>query len=609
MTKKRRRKSKAYKEAHPLTPLYLLPVFFIIAIIPLIVFGKVLELDGLEEIYWKGGSLQIDFFQYYKAMYFIAASYIGGLVLLVLYWIDRLDFVKTKYYIPMAIYVFFALISFAFADDMDVAIRGYIEMGQGIFVLIGYMLTVITIFNLVKTRNHIKLLISAFIVVGVVIGIIGIGQYFGHDFFRSDVGKMLILPKELHDQVDSITFNFAEFAIYATLYNTNFVGSFAALMIPFSFALYFYQKKLVYAVLSIGFVGLMVFVGFGSNSRAGLIGVMAALIIIAIVFRKEVIKKPLYVIVPFIALVIIGYGLNDLSDGRIINEIKNLSLKDELNEAEERYDSMIYIDRISFDDNTATIETEDKDLVVDFVNNELYFYTLDGDELSSQIVGRTVTLIDEAYSGFKFVRSEDQSHYAVSVYGRWFALYLTIDGFKFEGLSGDLFVPDTPDKIKVLEVYGSLFSNRTFIWSRAIPLMKDHILIGAGPDMFPIAYPQNDLAGRLNFMGVRTIIDKPHNMYLQTAINTGFISLLALLTVFGMYLVEGVKLFINRSYETLEEYLGAGLMASISAYLVSGIFNDQIMSVGPLFYAMLGLGIAVNQIIKKDALKAHEEKH
>ena len=42
----------------------------------------------------------------------------------------------------------------------------------------------------------------------------------------------------------------------------------------------------------------------------------------------------------------------------------------------------------------------------------------------------------------------------------------------------------------------------------------------------------------------------------------------------------------------------AGLFAGVMAYLVTGIFNDQIMSVAPLFYGMLGLGIAINRLIK-----------
>jgi hypothetical protein len=81
-------------------------------------------------------------------------------------------------------------------------------------------------------------------------------------------------------------------------------------------------------------------------------------------------------------------------------------------------------------------------------------------------------------------------------------------------------------------------------------------------------------------------------------INTGVISLIAMLSIFGMYLFDSLKLFINRSFNTFSEYIGAGIFAGVMAYLVTGIFNDQIMSVAPLFYSMLGLGIAINRLIK-----------
>ncbi|MCF7926594.1 MAG: O-antigen ligase family protein, partial [Candidatus Izimaplasma sp.] len=596
---RKRRYSKAYKKAHPLTSIYLLPVLFIIAIVPLIVYAKFIELDGLEAIYWKGGNYQFDFFHYYKSIYFIIASYIGALIVLILYWLDKLDFVKTSYYKPMGVYVLFVFLSFLFADDIDVALRGYIEMFQGVFVLIGYILLLITIINLVRHEKHLKVFIGAFIFVGLGVGLIGVGQYFGQDLFRTEFGQLLILPKEFHALADQLRFSFADFAVYATLYNTNFVGSFAALLIPFSFALYFYQKRAIYAIITILFVGLMVFVGFGSNSRAGIIGVIAALLLIAIIFRKEAMRKPIYIIIPFISLLVVGYGLNEISDGRIINEFKNLSIKKDLERAEERAENRVYFKEIVFDDYHAEIVTEEKSLQFDFVQNELNFYDLDGTPLETTKEGRRVTFNHASYADYIFTRSEDGKYYNVRAYGRSFNIWLTIDGFKFEGLSGDLFDPVNPDKIKFLETYGSLFSSRTFIWSRSIPMLKKHLLIGAGPDMFPIAFPQDDFAGKLNFMGIRTVVDKPHNMYLQMGVNTGVISLGAMLTLFGLYLSESFKLFINRKFETLSDYIGAGLFASVTAYLISGFFNDQIISVAPIFYAMLGLGIAINLMIKE----------
>jgi len=595
---KRFRKSNINKTENSLSNLYLLPVLFIIAIVPLIVFAKLIELDGLEKINWLGGVVHLDFFHYYKAMYFIVGSYIGGLILLVLYWLKQLKFIKTKYYIPLGVYTLFVIISAIFADDADVALRGYIEMFQGVFVLIGYVLFVITIINLVREEKHIKAIIGSFIFVGLIIGIIGLGQYFGHDIFKTEFGKLLILPKELHALADTLTFRFNEFAVYGTLYNTNFVGSFAALMIPLSFSLYFYQKKILYAILSILFVGLMVFIGVGSNSRAGILGVVAALLLIAILFRKQVIHKPLHIIIPFVVLVIVGYGLNIASGGRVIAEIKNLSFTNDISKAQEISSNKVYLEKMNFDDYTLEILTEEQDLRIEFVANDLYFSTLEGDPIEVIRSGQNITFVDEAFQDFSFTRSSSNAYYSVRAYSHRFNIWLTIDGFKFEGLSGDLFIPSDPDKIEFLEGYGSLFSSRAFIWSRSIPLLKKYIVIGAGPDMFTIAYPQDDYVGKLNYWRINGVVDKPHNMYLQMGINTGVISLIAMLSIFGMYLFDSFKLFINCSFRTFKEYIGAGIFAGVTAYLITGVFNDQIMSVAPLFYGILALGIAINRLIK-----------
>ena len=80
-------------------------------------------------------------------------------------------------------------------------------------------------------------------------------------------------------------------------------------------------------------------------------------------------------------------------------------------------------------------------------------------------------------------------------------------------------------------------TNRGYIWSRSIPLIMDTIFLGHGADTFEMFFPHDDYAGKYNIGYYNdtdnVIIDKPHNMYIATAINTGVISLIALLCVYG----------------------------------------------------------------------------
>jgi len=78
-------------------------------------------------------------------------------------------------------HLFFVVISTVFADDMNVTVRGYFDLSQGVFVLIDYFLFIITIINLVREHKLIKMITWVFIFIGFIIGLIEIGQYFGYD--------------------------------------------------------------------------------------------------------------------------------------------------------------------------------------------------------------------------------------------------------------------------------------------------------------------------------------------------------------------------------------------------------------------------------------------
>jgi len=88
-------------------------------------------------------------------------------------------------------------------------------------------------------------------------------------------------------------------------------------------------------------------------------------------------------------------------------------------------------------------------------------------------------------------------------------------------------------------------------------------------------------------------------MYLQIGINTGLMSLLALLALYLMYFIDSMKIYFKRDINSFLEYVGVGAFTGIMAYLAAGIFNDQIISVAPLFYSMVGLGLAVNRLVEK----------
>jgi len=121
-------------------------------------------------------------------------------------------------------------------------------------------------------------------------------------------------------------------------------------------------------------------------------------------------------------------------------------------------------------------------------------------------------------------------------------------------------------------------------------------VVGRGPDTFALHFPQDELIAKVNIYGqTSVVIDKPHSLYLQTAIQTGVVSLLALLWLFAVYVRQSCQLYVWSEAPLPHVALGAPLFAAFCGYAVAAIFNDSVISVAPVFWVVLGLGIAVNR--------------
>jgi len=102
---------------------------------------------------------------------------------------------------------------------------------------------------------------------------------------------------------------------------------------------------------------------------------------------------------------------------------------------------------------------------------------------------------------------------------------------------------------------------------------------------------------------VNTVVDKPHNMYLQYAVNIGVIPLLILLAFWFMLLYE---LFIIVKKEELDDiYLtvAAASFSSIIGFMAVGMFNDSTVNVSSIFWGIVGLGLAVVNYNRYDKIR------
>jgi hypothetical protein len=145
-------------------------------------------------------------------------------------------------------------------------------------------------------------------------------------------------------------------------------------------------------------------------------------------------------------------------------------------------------------------------------------------------------------------------------------------------------------------------SGRGYIWSRTLPMLRDTILLGRGADTYCIYFPHDDYVGKHNAgWNINMIVDKPHNMYLGAAVGTGVLSVIALLAIFLFYIVQSFRIYLRSEYDDFLQVAGAGIFFGVLGFLVSAFVDDSSVSVMPLFYGLLGVGIAINLLLSARA--------
>lgn len=136
--------------------------------------------------------------------------------------------------------------------------------------------------------------------------------------------QKLMLPKSYESQSSKLQFQFAKHTIYATLYHTDYVGSYMAMLFPLCFTIFMLCKNKIFKVF-MAFVTLLMIVNWlGCNSRAGMVGGIAAVILLLVIIHKYIAKHYKYFIFGIAAIVIIFAGFNVVSKGYIGKRVNSL---------------------------------------------------------------------------------------------------------------------------------------------------------------------------------------------------------------------------------------------------------------------------------------------
>jgi hypothetical protein len=580
-----------------------------IFIVPLIVRLRVIPLVGAQYDLWTGGKESYDFFSNYKTIWIFMCTAFAVFMLTVKCFQTKLGiFRKNYYFIPIGIYGICVILSTMLSDYKEISIWGFVDRYEGMLVLLAYMVILSITILLVDCEYHIKLIFGALFASALVIAVIGIFQYIGLDVWQTNFGKSMMLPAKYMKNADSLNFKFGKNVIYSTLYHYNYVGSYMAMLFPLTLTLFLFVKNKI-GKSFMGLISLLMLVNWiGCNSRAGVMGGVLALVILLIMMRKNIKLKKKYIIIAFLVFTSIFVGLNVSSNGSIFARMKTLISEMKVailpNNKKQSYEDLIPLKDVNVNGDTAHVVINDEVLDIRINGGDFVFTDKDKQPIITEFnnENKKYILKDARYKDYDIGLGNLNDISALYIFNGNIKLYfkvendlITLIDYKGKEINIDN-IPKWGFEGKEL-----LASSRGYIWSRSLPLVKDTIFLGHGPDTFTAYFPQQDIKGKMYAYNgdMWQLVDKPHNLYLQIALNTGVISLIAMLALFIMYFLKSFKLYYNSKFKDFYSIAGLAIFVAVVGYLGAALFNDSVVSVAPVFWILLGMGISINNILSR----------
>lgn len=585
----------------------------VIAVVPLLVSVKKYVI-GLNSFSWFSGSeATYDFFLYWKGQALIFVCGIMALYVAVKLFIGKhYAFVKIDwmYLIPLLVYLGMSVLSTVFSENREMAFWGGYEQWEGMIIVGMYVMVFVMTTCCIKEKAEMWIVIYGLLAGVLAMAFLSTMQAFGHDFFRTPAGQEVL--NFMGKEKMQFTFKFALGRVYATLYNPNYVGSYVALVLPIILSLIcFCHKKVevirsVVAILTSVFLVIML---LGSQSVTGFLGMLASILLLVAILFTNMKEHPrisvgimlgvlgLGVAIVFFNKPIFEYGYNKIVNPTQNNfEIKSMVSKDGILEIEtvnaNRLRLAVYIKDGSYVYEAADGENQPAGIYYDEAKKCMKFK--DERFKNIEIYEKTVQSDGEMYNAFEVATPAAGKSYTI-------VMQTQQDDTEDNQQVYQMYNPfQRLDDIRNIESIGfeknqHFASRRGYIWSRTMPLLGKHVILGSGPNTFVYEFPNDDYVGMKNVGYDGAIVTKPHNMFMQIWVQTGFISLLAFLALYGFYAIDCIRLYVRKTQYCQMERLGIGIFVGTFGYLVTGLANDSTVAVAPMYWCLLGIGVAVNR--------------
>lgn len=494
---------------------------------------------------------------------------------------------------------------------------GTMERQEGMIMWLLYFVVFAAAMFYVREIKYTKPILLGLTFSSVIMGVIGFSQLIGRNFLGTNFAVSLM---SLGIAIEDFTLRF-EIA-HGTLYNPNTFGKYTAMVAPVLLLCSFVYEGKLYTKIAMFLGGALMLVGvFASGSLGGLIGIATATGVLVVTYVCYFIKSRenkrgtakaagifAGVAVLIAASLMFAAPLN-YRFTTLLNRLQEAAAAETTTH-----------ERFAFDGDSMYAYREGERLLSATVNSfddDMGNWITVRDGAGLEIAPSNITTTGQGFPFYEFPIpgfavlnvTRFPEFFSIGTAGQTnnFFLYFdngTLYGRDRRGFSRiDLSEPVPAWGFEGRETWGS---GRGYIWSRSFPLMPGTAIIGSGPDTFVNVFPNHDMVGlHLTFNCPYQIVDKAHNIFIQTWITTGGLSAIALFGLFFFYMATTFWGLVTSKDEPHYSFaLRLGLLAGISGFVMAGMATDSTIGSTGVFFVLLGMGYGLNWFLKNKSQAA-----
>ena len=136
------------------------------------------------------------------------------------------------------------------------------------------------------------------------------------------------------------------------------------------------------------------------------------------------------------------------------------------------------------------------------------------------------------------------------------------------------------------------------MWNYLIPKLKKCVILGSGANTFAMTYPNDNYIAK-KYKNLESLFDvKAHNMYFQQWVEEGLLALICFLAFYVWYFISSIRLYWKVKKQDAISAIGIGILLGTVTYMIAGLANDSNVCTAPVFWTAIGIGLAVNRIVK-----------